>query len=92
MIINNRYRFIYLHVPKTAGTTVSTILNQLSGPTDIDIGGVLQPVEFKVTQKEKVYSSVVDLSFSMFEIVPPSAMFGQIKCGDNLSVSFELTY
>lgn len=41
MIINNRYRFIYLHVPKTAGTTVSTVLHEYSGPVDLDLGGVL---------------------------------------------------
>lgn len=41
MIINNRYKFVYLHVPKTAGTTISTVLHEMSGPTDIDLGGVL---------------------------------------------------
>lgn len=40
MLINNRYRFIFMHVPKTGGTTVHTVLHQLGGPADIDLGGV----------------------------------------------------
>ncbi len=59
---------------------------------DLDIGGILQPVNLMVAQSDKIYTAVVDLTFSMFEIEPPSAMFGQIKCGDNLSISLELTY
>lgn len=39
MIINNQYQFIYLHVPKTAGTAVSTYLQKYAGPADLDLGG-----------------------------------------------------
>lgn len=47
-IINNRYKFIFVHVPKNAGTSVSNFLSQYSTPIDIEIGGtsfgeLLQP-------------------------------------------------
>lgn len=32
------------------------------------------------------------LKFSEFEIEPPSAMFGQIVCGDDIAVNFEFRY
>jgi hypothetical protein len=41
MIINNQYQFIYIHVPKTAGTAVSTALMKYAGPADIDLGGAV---------------------------------------------------
>lgn len=41
MIINNQYQFIYIHVPKTAGTAVSTYLQKYAGPADIDLGGAV---------------------------------------------------
>ena len=32
------------------------------------------------------------LKFSEFDIEPPSAMFGQIVCGDDIAVHFEFRY
>ncbi len=32
------------------------------------------------------------LTFSQFDIEPPSAMFGQIVCGDDIAVNFEFRY
>lgn len=32
------------------------------------------------------------LKFSEFEMAPPSAMFGQIVCGDDIAVNFEFRY
>lgn len=43
MIINNQYRFVFLHVPKTAGTTVSTALARFTGPADLDLAGTADP-------------------------------------------------
>jgi hypothetical protein len=39
MIINHTHRFIFVHVPKTAGTSVSTALSKYSTYRDLEIGG-----------------------------------------------------
>lgn len=41
MIINNQYKFIFIHVAKAAGTSVSTALGKYLGPVDIDLGGAV---------------------------------------------------
>jgi hypothetical protein len=38
MIISHRHRFIFVHVPKTAGTAISVYLSRYLGPMDIMIG------------------------------------------------------
>lgn len=38
-IINNRYKFIFIHVPKAAGTSITDYLSKYSSPIDIEIGG-----------------------------------------------------
>jgi len=39
MIINHSYRFIFLHVPKTAGTSITSWLSQFTSWNDIELGG-----------------------------------------------------
>jgi len=39
MIINHSLRLIFLHVPKTAGTSVSNWLTEYTGWNDIELGG-----------------------------------------------------
>lgn len=39
MIINHGRRFIFLHVPKTAGTSVTSWLSTFTGWNDIELGG-----------------------------------------------------
>jgi len=38
MIINHSHKFVFVHVPKTAGTAVSTMLRSLSTYKDLEIG------------------------------------------------------
>lgn len=38
-IINNTYKFIYVHIPKTAGTSVSVALSQYTKWCDFELGG-----------------------------------------------------
>lgn len=39
MILNHQHRFIFVHVPKTAGTTVTRTLSSLTTFRDIELGG-----------------------------------------------------
>ncbi|MEA3638335.1 MAG: sulfotransferase family 2 domain-containing protein [Lamprobacter sp.] len=39
MIINHSLKFIFLHVPKTAGTSVTSWLSEHTGWNDIELGG-----------------------------------------------------
>lgn len=59
MIINNQYQFIYIHVPKTAGTAVSTYLQQYAGPADIDLGGAV--IKHKDHDKHEIAVSLNQL-------------------------------
>jgi hypothetical protein len=38
-IINNSYQFIFIHVPKAAGTTVTSVLSRFTNYCDLEIGG-----------------------------------------------------
>jgi len=51
-IINNSYRFIFVHVPKAAGTSVTSALSPLTSYCDLEIGGTtfgeaIQPAYLK---------------------------------------------
>ena len=39
MILNHQHRFLFIHVPKTAGTTVTRALSPLTTFRDIELGG-----------------------------------------------------
>ena len=39
MILNHQHRFLFIHVPKTAGTTVTRTLSPLTTFRDIELGG-----------------------------------------------------
>lgn len=38
-IINNKYKFIFVHIPKNAGTSISNFFSLYNSPVDIEIGG-----------------------------------------------------
>jgi hypothetical protein len=39
MIVSNSAAFVFVHVPKAAGTTVARLLSPLSTVVDIELGG-----------------------------------------------------
>jgi hypothetical protein len=39
MIINNTFQFVFVHIPKSAGTTVTSLLSRYSSYCDIELGG-----------------------------------------------------
>ena len=58
--------------------------------------GLEKAIEIEVmgqkTDNGMVLKGSKPLKFSEFEIEPPSAMFGQIVCGDDIAVNFEFRY
>lgn len=58
--------------------------------------GLEKEIEIEVngqkTEAGLVLRGSKPLTFSQFEIEPPSAMFGQIVCGDDIAVNFEFKY
>lgn len=39
MIINNTFKFIFIHIPKSAGTSITSFLSKLTNWCDLEIGG-----------------------------------------------------
>ena len=39
MIVNHTHKFIFVHVPKSAGTSVTELFSQYSGYRDLEVGG-----------------------------------------------------
>jgi len=39
MIINNTFNFVFVHIPKSAGTTLTSVLSAYSSYCDIEVGG-----------------------------------------------------
>lgn len=39
MIINNTFKFIFIHIPKSAGTSITNFLSELNTYCDLEIGG-----------------------------------------------------
>jgi len=62
----------------------------------IKMVGLEKLISIEVTGQKTVDGLVLKgtkpLKFSEFEIEPPSAMFGQIVCGDDIAVNFEFRY
>lgn len=40
-VINSNYKLIFVHIPKTGGTSVTNFFSRISTPIDIEIGGTL---------------------------------------------------
>ena len=77
---------------KFKSTQIKSEGDHLSVLGDLNIGGVVKPISIEVEPNGQQYTTTVDLTFSLFEIEPPSAMFGQIKCGDEITITFDLTF
>ncbi len=70
-------------------TLTSTGLLQIAGVTKEVIVNVSGQ---KNSAGKLTFKGSKALKFSDFEIEPPSAMFGQIVCGEDITVHFELAY
>jgi polyisoprenoid-binding protein YceI len=59
----------------------------------LEIAGVSRTIEVTCTSdRAGHYIATVPLTFSQFEIEPPSALFGSIVCGDELTIRIDLEF
>lgn len=49
-------------------------------------------VSYKLSEEGVLFSGSQKIKFSDFHIAPPTAMFGAIKTGDDLVLTFETTF
>lgn len=49
-------------------------------------------VNYRATGNEVKFTGQFPISFSQFNLEPPTAVFGTIKTGDKLNISFETTF
>ncbi len=62
---------------------------------DLAIAGVSKPIELELVGRKEANGSLIlqaqkDMKFSELNLEPPSAMFGQIVCGDDIQVNIIL--
>lgn len=74
-------------------TQIKAMGNQIIASGNLDVGGVSRTVEVTCqSDRQGHYTATIPLSFSQFEIEPPSALFGSIVCGDDLSIHVNLEF
>ncbi len=78
-------------------TKVETITDQMiKAEGKITIAGtarvILLQVNYKVSEGAILFSGGFPITFTQYKIDPPKAMFGTIKTGDELQISFEATF
>ena len=76
-------------------TSVDGSTFQLGATGDLTIAGVTKnvsfPVEGKIISEEKLgFSGEYKLNMVEYDMDPPSAMFGQIETGEEVTIKFEL--
>lgn len=79
MIINQSVGFTFIHIPKSAGTSVTRFLSPLNGPLDLEIGGTdfgeeIQPAYIRRYQLRK-HSTFADTQTAIAMARPPRDMF-----------------
>jgi hypothetical protein len=68
-IINNKYKFIFVHIPKNAGTSITNFFALYNTPIDIEIGGTkigeLLQNEYKLRYGIHKHSTASNLAFKL---------------------------
>lgn len=64
---------------------------------DLTIAGKTQPIEMKVTGKKLddntlAFAGTKEIDMTEYDVDPPTAMFGQIEAGKEVTIKFELTF
>jgi hypothetical protein len=75
---------------------VSTTNNVVKAYCQLSISGTTNPVtieaNYQVSTDTVLFSGSFPLTFTQFKIDPPKAMFGTIKTGNELQISFETIF
>ena len=53
MIVNHSHKFIFVHVPKAAGTSVSELFSKFSAYSDLEVGGTELGVALQKAYKRR---------------------------------------
>lgn len=79
MIINQSVGFTFIHIPKSAGTSVTQFLSRLNGPLDLEIGGTVfgEEIQRAYTRRYKLrkHSTLADAQGTIAMARPPHDMF-----------------
>lgn len=69
MIINHTFKFIFIHIPKTAGTTVSEFLSKLTTYADLELGGTAFGESLQHLYRKKYGLSKHSPSFEVIKLI-----------------------
>jgi hypothetical protein len=79
MIINQSVGFAFIHIPKSAGTSVTRFLSPLNGPLDLELGGTVFGEEIQRAYarrfKLRKHSVLADAQYAIDMARPPKDMF-----------------
>ena len=79
MIINQSVGFTFIHIPKSAGTSVTRFLAPLNGPLDLEIGGTVfgEEIQRAYTRRYRLrkHSTLAEARDTIAMARPPKDMF-----------------
>jgi hypothetical protein len=79
MIINQSVGFAFIHIPKSAGTSMTQFLSLLNGPLDLEIGGTVfgEEIQRSYTWRYKLrkHSTLAEAQRTITMARPPQDMF-----------------
>ncbi|MBF9058014.1 sulfotransferase family 2 domain-containing protein [Rhodobacterales bacterium HKCCSP123] len=79
MIINQSVGFTFIHIPKSAGTSVTRFLAPLNGPLDLEIGGTVFGEEvqraYATRHNLRKHSTLAEMRGALGMARPPGDMF-----------------
>lgn len=79
MIINQSVGFAFIHIPKSAGTSVTRFLSPLNGPLDLELGGTVfgEEIQGAYARRYKLrkHSMLADAQYAIDLARPPKDMF-----------------
>jgi hypothetical protein len=79
MIINQSVGFAFIHIPKSAGTSVTRFLSPLNGPLDLELGGTVfgEEIQRAYSRRHRLrkHSTLAEMQRAIASARPPEDMF-----------------